>query len=41
MRCATKCAVCGNTIGKEGERCLNDQFTLWSRVEHIWCDEQL
>jgi hypothetical protein len=40
MRCATERAVGGNAVGEKGECRLNDQFALWSRVKHVWCDEQ-
>jgi hypothetical protein len=40
MRCATERAVRGNAVGKKSECRLNDQFALWSRVKHVWCDEQ-
>jgi hypothetical protein len=36
----TKCAVGRHTVGEEGECCLNDQFTLWSRVKHVWRNEE-
>jgi hypothetical protein len=37
----TECAVGGNAVGEEGECRLNDQFALWSRVQHVRRDEQL
>jgi hypothetical protein len=40
MRCATECAVRGNAVGEKGECRLNDQFALWPRVKHVWCDEE-
>jgi hypothetical protein len=40
MRCATKCAVGRHAVGEKGECRLNDQFALWSRVKHVWCNEE-
>jgi hypothetical protein len=41
MRCAAECAIGGNAVGKECERGFNDELALWTRIKHIWCDEQL
>jgi hypothetical protein len=41
MRCTAECAIGGNTIGEKGECRLNDQFALWPRVKHVWCDKKL
>jgi hypothetical protein len=41
MRCATERAVSRHTVSEKGECRLNDQFALWPRVKHVWCDKKL
>ena len=30
----------GGAISQIGERRLNKEFALWTRVQHIWCDKK-
>jgi hypothetical protein len=40
LRCTSQRARGGGAVSQIGERRLNKEFALWTRVQHIWCDKK-